>query len=81
MIIPINPIHEIELIKHLFVIFPKAQILEHQIIIVLLRDPSHNFYCSCWASLPINLVELLALGWPFYNSQKFIIMSFLLNFS
>ena len=35
-----------------------------------LRDPSHDFFCSCLASFPINLVELLALDWPFYNSKS-----------
>ena len=31
---------------------------------------SCDFFCSRWAFFPINLVELLALSWPFYNSKS-----------
>ena len=34
---------------------------------MLLRDPSRNYFYLRWISPPINLVELLALGWPFYK--------------
>ena len=33
-------------------------------------DLSRDFFYSCWAFSPINLVELLVLGWPFYNSKS-----------
>ena len=44
----------------------KYNFLERQISVILSRDPSRNFFSSPWASLPMNLVELLALNWLFY---------------
>ena len=49
----------------------KHNFLEYQISIVLLSDPSRDFFCSRWTSTPINIVKLLALGWAFYNSKSF----------
>ena len=51
--------------------FQKHNFLEHQISIMSSHDPSCEFVCSCWASSPINLVELLALSWLFYNFKNF----------
>ena len=52
-------------IKHFFEVFLNCNFAECQISVVLLRDPLRDFFCSYWASPPINLVELLALDWLF----------------
>ena len=34
---------------------------------MLLHNALHDFFYSYWACFVINLVVLLALGWPFYS--------------
>ena len=64
-----NPTYGVELIKQFFVIFSKIKynFLVCQIFVMLSRDLSSDIFCSRQAFPLINLIELLALGWPFYN--------------
>ena len=43
----------------------KHNFSECPISVVWSRDPSRDSYCLLWASFLTNLIELLALGWPF----------------
>ena len=44
--------------------------MERWISIVSSRDLSCDFFFPWWVSSPINLVDLLVLCWPFYNSKS-----------
>ena len=54
----------------------KHNFLEYQIFIVLLHDQLRNFFYSCWASFPINLVEFLVLDWPFIKAKFFVFLKY-----
>ena len=64
-IFQLNSTHEVESIQHLFGVAPNCNFSERWISIVSSRDPARDFFCLRWAFSPINLVELLVLGWPF----------------
>ena len=49
----------------------KHNILEYQISGISSHDLLRNFFRSRWSCSPINLIELLALDWPFYNFKSF----------
>ena len=66
----LNLTHKIKSIKHLFAISLKAQLFSPSICSVITWPITWSFRSS-WASSLINLVELLALGWPFYNFKSF----------
>ena len=66
----LNSTHGVESIEHLFEVHLNCNFSKRQISVILLYDPARDFICSRWASPPINLVESLALGWPFTNIDK-----------
>ena len=63
--------HEVELIHHLFMIPPKAQLFEVPNIHNIIMWAIIWFFPFTLSISPINLTELLVLGWSFYNSKSF----------
>ena len=56
---------KVESIEHFFEILSNCNFSEGRISVMSSHDQARDFFCSRWASPPINLVESLALGLPF----------------
>ena len=67
----LNSTYGVESIVHIFKVFFKAQLFRALRNRGVITWRTRDFFCSRWTSPSINLIVLLVLGWPFYNSKSF----------
>ena len=65
----LNSTCRVESIEDLFKLPPNCNFLKRQISVIPSRKPRNDFFCSRWASPPINLVVSTRLA--VYNSKSF----------